>query len=87
MQQLTRNTAYSLCECFVLEWCIVDLDDTLIFLKETLSFGTTVFLNSFNMKAQGSCNTRALWLGIHGGKHIYNYVPVPEFFMCFCAST
>lgn len=55
--QLIRTPSYSLCKGLVLEWCVVDLDDTLVLLKEILPLGATAFLDAFNVEAQGPCNT------------------------------
>lgn len=43
-----------LCKGFVLEWRVVDLDDALVCPEEILLSGAAVFLDAFNVKAQGS---------------------------------
>ena len=48
---------YVLSEGFVLQLCVVDLDDGLILLEEVLSLGPAVFLDAFNVQAQGPFNT------------------------------
>lgn len=52
--------AYIPRKCLILKWCAVDLDDTVILLEELLSLGKTVFLDPFNVEAQGPCNTHTL---------------------------
>lgn len=49
--------AYLLCESLVLKWCVIDLDDTLILLEEILIHGAAVFLDAFNVQAQGPGKT------------------------------
>lgn len=75
-----QNQTYSLCKSFVLQWDIIDLDNTLILLEEILFLGKAVFFDPFNVKAQSP-----IW--IYRGKHIYGYVPVPDFVLQFYEST
>lgn len=66
---------------------VVDLDDALVLLEETLPLGATVCLDAFNVEAQGPCKTHT---HTHSGTeydftevNIYDRLPVAEIFMHF----
>lgn len=51
---------YSLCKGLVLQWYVVDLDNTLVLLEELLLLGKAVFLDPFNVKPQSPCKAHIM---------------------------
>lgn len=56
----TPCSGNSLCKGLVLEWYVVDLNNTLVLLEELLLLGKAVFLDPFNMKAQSPCKAHTI---------------------------